>query len=101
VSDLRLRHIGDDDYSVIREGRDIGRIRATYHHVKQVQEWSWSITAPLPMAAWCHGSAASFDDVKDAFRTAWEQLLFRADARRDRSLASHTGCAAAALKGVD
>jgi hypothetical protein len=74
VSDLKLRPIGDDDYSVIREGRDIGRIRATYHHVKQVQEWSWSITVPLPMAAWCHGSAASLDAAKDAFRTAWERF---------------------------
>jgi hypothetical protein len=74
MSDLKLRPIGEDDYSVIREGRDIGRIRATYHHVKQVQEWSWGITVPLPMGAWSRGSEESLDAAKDAFRTAWENF---------------------------
>lgn len=74
MSDLKLRPIGEKDYSVIREGRDIGRIRATYHHVKRVEEWSWSITVPLPMGAWSRASAETLDAAKEAFRTAWEQF---------------------------
>ncbi len=74
MSDLKLRPIGDDDYSVIRDGRDIGRIRKAADHVKGGETWVWNITVPLPMAAWTRGSEASLDAAKDAFRKAWESF---------------------------
>lgn len=64
----------EGDYSVYREGRLIGRIRKTEDHVHGTEVHAWTITVPLPMAAWCHGSAASLDAAKEAFRAAWERF---------------------------
>lgn len=64
----------EDDYVVWRDGREIGRLRRSFHHVEKVPEWVWHITVPLPMAAWTHGSADSFEAAKGAFREAWERF---------------------------
>jgi hypothetical protein len=75
---LRLTVIGgereDGDYTVWREGRPIGRIRSTFHHVNNTPEWNWTITVPLPASAWSRGSAESLDAAKEAFREAWERF---------------------------
>lgn len=75
---MRLTVIGGEtaegDYSVFREERIVGRIRATEDHVHNTQVWSWSITVPLPLAAWCHGSAESLEAAKWAFRSAWDRF---------------------------
>jgi hypothetical protein len=78
--DLTLRktviggETADGDFTVWHEGRQIGRIRKTDDHVHGTEVHAWGITVPLPMAAWCHGSAATLDAAKDAFRTAWERF---------------------------
>jgi hypothetical protein len=78
--DLSLRktviggETAEGDFVVIHEGREVGRIRKTEDHVHGTEVHAWSITVPLPMAAWCHGSAVSLDAAKDAFRAAWERF---------------------------
>jgi hypothetical protein len=78
--DLTLRktviggETAEGDFTVIHDGRQIGRIRGTFDHVANTPMWSWNITVPLPMAAWCHGSADSLDTAKWAFKSAWERF---------------------------
>jgi hypothetical protein len=64
----------EGDFTVIHEGREIGRIRGTFDHVSTKPMWSWNITVPLPMAAWTRGSADSLSAAKVAFREAWERF---------------------------
>lgn len=75
---MRLIVIGgertEDDYAVFDEGHIIGRIRPTEDHVHNSKVWSWNITVPLPLPAWCHGSAESLEAAEWAFRSAWERF---------------------------
>jgi hypothetical protein len=64
----------EDDFTVMREGRQIGRIRSTLDHVTTKPTWSWHITVPLPVGAWTRGSAESLDAAKEDFREAWERF---------------------------
>jgi len=64
----------EGDFTVIHDGRFVGRIRKAEGHVHSGTVWNWHITVPLPMAAWTRGSAESLDAAKDAFRTAWERF---------------------------
>lgn len=64
----------DGDFTVIHDGREVGRIRKAEGHVHSGIVWNWGITVPLPMGAWSRGSANTLDAAKDAFRTAWERF---------------------------
>ena len=64
----------DGDFTVIHDGREVGRIRKAEDHVHATEIHVWNITVPLPMAAWTRGSAESLDAAKAAFRTAWERF---------------------------
>lgn len=68
---LSMRPIGENDYSVIREGRAIGRIMLADERPGQPDLWSWNITVPLPMPSWGAGRAPSMQAAKVAFREAW------------------------------
>ena len=63
-----------DDYSVIHEGRSVGRIRLAEERASQGEVWEWHVNPPLPIPPWCNGSATSFEAAKDAFRAAWERF---------------------------
>jgi hypothetical protein len=69
LSHLSLRPIGENDYSVVREGRAIGRIRLADDGPEQ-ESWAWSITVPLPMPAFGVGQAPSMEAAK-TYRSAW------------------------------
>lgn len=75
---LRFTVIGGEtaegDFTVMREGRPIGRIRSSFDHVSNKPTWSWNITVPLPVGAWTRGSSESLSTAKDAFRAAWERF---------------------------
>ncbi|MCK1669401.1 hypothetical protein [Bradyrhizobium sp. 153] len=64
----------EGDFVVVHEGREVGRIRKTEDHVHGTEAHAWTITVPLPLAAWSHGSSANLEAAKEAFRTAWEQF---------------------------
>jgi hypothetical protein len=70
---LSLRPIGENDYSVIREGRAIGRIRLADERPGN-ETWDWAINPPLPIPSWGVGRAPSLDEAKTAFRSAWVQF---------------------------
>ena len=70
---LALRPIGENDFSVIREARPIGRIRLSDERAGH-EAWNWSITVPLPVPSFGVGTATSMDAAKTAFRAAWEQF---------------------------
>jgi hypothetical protein len=75
---LRATVIGNDllknDYSVIHEGRSVGRIRLADERVSQGNVWEWHVNPPLPIPPWCNGSQLSFEAAKVAFREAWERF---------------------------
>ncbi|WP_439375342.1 hypothetical protein [Bradyrhizobium sp. DASA03120] len=75
---LRPTLIGGDtaegDYTLMREGRPIGRIRLTQDHIVKGTVWAWTITVPLPTPAWSAGGAESLEAAKVAFREAWERF---------------------------
>lgn len=64
----------EGDYSVMQEGRIIGRIRLTESHVRKEQIWSWGITIPHPVPPWAAGGSSSLPAAKEAFRAAWDRL---------------------------
>jgi hypothetical protein len=65
-----------DDYSVIHDGRRIGRIRkATERQGSRDAIWDWMINIPLPIPPGCTGSAGDLDAAKDAFNVAWAWFL--------------------------
>lgn len=78
---LSLRPIGENDYSVIREGRAIGRIRLDDERPGQ-EKWEWAINPPLPVPPWGVGRAPSFEEAKIAFRAAWERVFLVRAKRR-------------------
>jgi len=73
---LALRPIGENDYTVMRDSRPIGRVRLSDERAGH-EAWNWSITVPLPIPSFCMGSAPSMDAAKTAFRVAWEEFYAR------------------------
>jgi hypothetical protein len=64
----------ENDFKVLFEGRSIGRIREATERYGFEPGWDWSISPPLPIPTWCHGSEADFEGAKAAFREAWERF---------------------------
>lgn len=64
----------EDDFIVMREGRQIGRIRLATERSGHNPGWDWGITVPLPIQPYGHGSSNSLDQAKAAFRRAWERF---------------------------
>jgi hypothetical protein len=81
MSNLKLRPTiiggerGEDDFIVLRQDRPVGRIRRAHERIGHNPGWDWTITIPLPMPAWTHGSSDSFDQAKIAFRSALDRFL--------------------------
>jgi hypothetical protein len=73
---LSLRLMGESDYSVIREGRAVGRMRLADERPDH-EMWEWAINPPLPVPSWGVGRAASLEDAKMAFGAAWERFYAR------------------------
>ena len=73
---LSLRPIGENDYSILREGRAIGRIRLADEGSGH-KSWHWGITVPLPVQSRCAGRASSMEAAKVEFRSAWVQFYAR------------------------
>lgn len=73
---LSLRPIGENDYSIMREGRAIGRIRLSDERLGR-ETWHWGITVPLPVPTWSSSDAGSLEAAKAAFRKAWVQFYDR------------------------
>lgn len=76
---LRLTVIGGEtapnDFVVMREGRSIGRLREATERYGHNPGWDWTINIPLPVPAWTHGSAASLEEAKLAFKEAWGRFF--------------------------
>ena len=64
---LHLRSIGPNDYSVLEDRREIGRIR--YAKERTPGLWLWHVTVTLPGPPF--GDAKSIGEAKDRFKTAW------------------------------
>jgi hypothetical protein len=73
---LSLRPISETDYSVVREGRAIGRIRLADERPEH-EMWEWAINPPLPVPSWGVGRAPSLEDAKAACRAAWVRFYER------------------------
>jgi hypothetical protein len=63
-----------NDFTVIVEGRRVGRIRQAEERIGHNPGWDWSINPPLPIPTWCVGSEDTLDQAKAAFREAWERF---------------------------
>jgi hypothetical protein len=70
---LSLRPIGENDYSVLRKGRAIGRIGLADERPGH-EIWAWNITIPLRVPSGAAGRAPSLDLAKAAFRLAWDRF---------------------------
>jgi hypothetical protein len=68
---LKLRPIGDDDYSVLEGDQRIGRIRHAGERSPPI--WLWSIQINLPGAA-RNGSSRNLNAAKSEFRDAWRAV---------------------------
>jgi hypothetical protein len=73
---LALRHAskrssgtwGPDDYDVIQDGRDIGRLFKPGAGVPPKHPWMWPVVAPRLQS---HGFCASLDEAKTKFAETW------------------------------
>jgi len=74
---LSLRLIGESDYSVIRDGRAVGRMRLADKRPDH-EMWEWAINPPVP--SWGVGRAPSLEDAKTAFKAAWVRFYDRLSA---------------------
>jgi hypothetical protein len=83
-SPLTLRHAskrssgtrGPDDYDVMWQGRDIGRIFYAGAGVPPDQPWMWTITGAVVVPHLpSHGFCASLDDAKAKFAETWRASL--------------------------
>ena len=50
-----------NDYCVIHDGRNVGRIRLANDRSWHGVVWTWNINPPLPIPPWCNGSAGSLE----------------------------------------
>lgn len=64
---LALRLIAPNDYAVHEDGQLIGRIR--YAKERSPGIWLWNVTVTVPGPPF--GSAATIDEAKKQFKTAW------------------------------
>jgi len=64
---LTLRLIDPNDYEVRDDGQPIGRIRYAKERAPGV--WLWHVTVLIPGPPF--GSAATIDEAKESFKTAW------------------------------
>jgi hypothetical protein len=64
----------DNDYVVIREGREIGRIREATERSGINPGWTWAVNPPLPIPTWANGFAISLDQAKVEFKRAWDRF---------------------------
>jgi hypothetical protein len=80
---LKLRTIGQDDYSVLEGRQRIGRIR---YDGERSGVWTWAIQVNLPGAP--AGSAKDLTTAKSQFRAAWVAL--KATTPPDRLAAAYT-----------
>jgi hypothetical protein len=69
---LKLRLIGNGDYSVLDDGQRIGRIRFVIERLPGV--WLWNVTVPLSGGLLPMGSSTDLDTAKVEFTAAWEAL---------------------------
>jgi hypothetical protein len=60
-----------DDWSVLCDGRVIGRMMRQIVGAQSSTPWGWSITVPLPTIPGSQGGAESLEGAKAAFRIAW------------------------------
>jgi hypothetical protein len=68
----QFRDMGPDDYHVIQNGRDIGRIFKPGASVPPDHPWMWTITATVVVLALpSHGFCASLDEAKAKFADTW------------------------------
>jgi hypothetical protein len=84
---------GPDDYDVIHDGRDIGRIFKPKAGVPPDHPWMWTITGAVVMPALpSHGFCASLDEAKAKFAETWRAsspARPRCGARRERTCPEH------------
>jgi len=64
-----------DDYIVRHDGHLIGRIRLGGAHPSDGSTWEWTITIPMAMPDWAHGSAESRDACVKDFTAAFQRIL--------------------------
>jgi hypothetical protein len=64
---------GPDDYDVIQDGRDIGRIFKPRAGAPDGTPWMWTITGAIVTPS--HGFCASLDEAKAEFAKAWRAWL--------------------------
>lgn len=69
---LVARSIGAEDYAVLADGDQVGRIRLASEH--NSPSWAWHVQILVPMPAWCNGAAGSRDLAMTAFREAFIRL---------------------------
>jgi hypothetical protein len=60
----------DNDFTVVFDGRSIGRIRQADERIGHNPGWDWVINPPLPVPPWCTVSENSVEQAKAAFREA-------------------------------
>jgi len=81
------KEVGEEDYEVYEDGQLIGRIRLARERLPPIWLWSCTVLLPNPPI----GSAATLDDAKAHFQTAWiafkesvapEKLVRDADASK-------------------
>jgi hypothetical protein len=67
---------GPDDYDVIQDGRDIGRIIKPGAGVPPHQPWMWTITgAVVAPRLTSHGFCVSLEEAKAKFAETWRVWL--------------------------
>jgi hypothetical protein len=93
---LSLRPIGENEYSVMREDRAVGRIQLADERPDH-EMWEWAIDPQLPVPSWGVGRAPSFDEAKTAFQAAWERSYER---RRQPTLLIDTSTRTAGASGL-
>ena len=94
---LKLRSLGDRDYSMLQGRQRIGRIR--YASERWPPVWIWNVTihltGELPI-----GSAQDLETAKAEFRAAWEALKTRTRRPSPRRRSRRQTFATAAGEGV-
>ena len=74
---LRTTVIADevctDDWTVIHDGQEIGRINRWVHVPEGRPSWHWSLMIGRPQTNDMRGLVETLNDAKVAFKTAWKQ----------------------------
>jgi hypothetical protein len=69
---LTAHPIGRDDFSVLDDGHAVGRIRLAAERTPAA--WIWNVNIPVPIPAWCNGSAPDRKTAMARFREAWTRF---------------------------